>query len=192
MDLQDIDPKLLKIVALAKNGVGGEKAQAIRIVKRICARDGLNFDEVMDGKDQPQKREPEFKIVSKDEVQVAIQVAARFASTPEYPDVRGGRFRGYKLGYVEYTATTARHIETVNAIEIYLAAYRKEKKNIAKALQQAFVINHGLYSQFREDRDEERPAPTAEQLKEQERAIRLTGALSEDVDLVKRIGSVKQ
>lgn len=192
MDLQDIDPKLLKIIALAKHGVGGEKEQAIRIVKRICLRDGLDFDEVMAGKDQPKKYEPEFKILTKDEVQIAIQVAARFASTPEHPDVRGGRFRGYKLGYVEYTTTAARHIETINAIEIYLAAYRKEKKNIARALQQAFVINHGLYSQFKEDREDDRPAPTKDQLEEQARAIALTGALSEDVDLVKRIGSVKQ
>lgn len=36
-----------KVVRLAKEGIDGEKANAIRIVKKLCAKHDLNFDDVM-------------------------------------------------------------------------------------------------------------------------------------------------
>lgn len=48
----DIDPKLTKIIALAREGIGGEKTAAIKAVKRICEREGLDFDDVMSTTDE--------------------------------------------------------------------------------------------------------------------------------------------
>lgn len=191
MDMENIDPKLLKVIALAKQGVGGEKENAIRMVRAICQREGLDYDFVMsDGGALPKKYSTDIKVRSKDELRIIIQVAAKFATSPENPHVRGGYYRGYRECYVEYTATAAQHIDTLNAISVYLAAYRKEKANFMRALNKAFVSHHNLYPQF--DSDDDEPAePKEKTLQERQddwRAAHVQMSLSEDVKLRKQLG----
>lgn len=44
------DQTLIKVIEVAKRGIGGEKNSAIRLVKKECEKRGLNFDEAMRGK----------------------------------------------------------------------------------------------------------------------------------------------
>lgn len=189
--MDNIDPKLLKVIALAKHGIGGEKETAIRMVRQICEREGLDYDFVMsDGGALPKKYSTDIKVRTKDELRIIIQVAAKFATSPENPHVRGGYYRGYREVFVEYTATAAQHIDTLNAISVYLTAYRKEKANFMRSLNKAFVAHHNLYPQF--DTDEEEPQEhkpkTLEERQDDWRAANIGMALSEDVKLHKQLG----
>lgn len=192
--MDDIDPKILKIVALAKAGVGGEKETAMRMVKQICEREGIDFDELMSDRNAPKQFEPEIKVRSRDEMRIIIQVVARFGTTPEHPDVRAGYYSYTKEVWVRYTCTPSMHIDTLNAINVYLKAYRKEKKNFMDALKNAFVQHHNLYSQYHEE-DDEPEAPKEKTLEERQadwRAANMMMAMTESVKLTKEIDSGEQ
>lgn len=189
--MDDIDPKLLKIVALAKHGIGGEKDVAIALVKRICERDGLDYDAVMSDTDMPKEYIADIKVRGRDELQVAIQVAARFATTAEHPQVRGGYYAFDKTIRLRYTCTAARHFETLNAINVYLKAFRNEKKKFLRSLGEAFYSHHGLFSTYAEEpaEDAEPPKPKTKQEREDEwRAMNMMQAMTESVNLTKEIG----
>lgn len=189
--MDDIDPKLLKVVALAREGIGGEKETATRMVRKICKEQGIDFDVLMSGRDQPRSFEYWTKVRSKSELRVCIQVAARFATTPEHPNVFG-RYSSYdKEVRLEYTTTMPKHVETLNALDVYLRAFRKEKKKILEALGDAFTSRHGLYSQFREEPDEDAEPEKPETLEEKQarwRAANLAEAMLENVQVTKQIG----
>lgn len=189
--MDEINPKLLKIIALAKAGIGGERTAAIELVHKICDREGLNFDEVMSDTagDMPHLYEFDIKIRTKDEYRIALQVICRFGLTEEYPDIKGGYYRGYREVFFKYTATATRHIETLNAIDIYLKTYRKEKKNILEALKDAYVAKHNLYPQFDLKRDDEPPRErTDEERRKTWRTANVMQGLTESVNLQKQIG----
>lgn len=186
MDIENINPKLLKIIALAKGGVGGERTAAVNMVRAICEREGLDFDVVMSDKgEMPTEFEPDIKIRTKDELRVIIQVASKFATTPEYPNIRAGYYIGYREVWVKYTTTAAQHIDTLNAIAVYLKAYRREKKNFLRSLQTAFVAHHGLYPQFEQDEAEEQEPrqKTLEEKQDDWRAANMRMAMTESVNL---------
>lgn len=187
---ENIDPKLLKIIALAKGGFGGEKDTALRLVRQICKREGLDFDEVMsDGGDMPKEYEPDIKIRSKDELKICIQVAARFALTPEHQSINAGYYRGYREVWLKYTTTAARHIETLNAIDAYLRVYRIEKKHMVEALKLAFSNKHHLYPQFDTAGDDEPSKPLSDEERAKHwRAANIKEGLMESVKLTKQIG----
>lgn len=189
----DIDPKLLKVVALAKGGIGGEKDAAIAMVKRICDREGLDFDEVMDDHDKPKEYTPEIKVRNREELQIAIQVAAKFATTKEHPQVRG-RYYGYDRTIILwYTCTPAQHIDTLNAVNVYLKAFRKERTNFLRSLQTAFYSHHNLFSQFKDDDGDDEP-PKEKTLQERQdtwRAVQMMQAMTESVNITKEIGDGK-
>lgn len=190
--MDNVNPKLLKIIALAKGGVGGERESAIRLVRSICEREGLEFDAVMsETGDMPKTFEPDIKVRHKDELRICIQVAARFAATAENPGVTGGAYRGYKEIYLKYTCTAARHIDTLNAIDVYLKAYRREKKNMLEALKDAFTAKHSLYPQYDTEDDEPPKERTDEDRLKTWRAANLMQGLTESVNLHKQIGKGK-
>lgn len=188
--MDDINPKLLKIIALAKQGVGGERDNAIKLVSDICEREGLDFEAVMgEQPDTPREYKPDIKVRSRDELRIAIQVASRFATTAEHPGVRGGYYgRDYGEIWLRYTTTASKHIDTLNAISVYLTAYRREKKKFAKSLQVAFYSHHSLYPQFEQDGDA-RPEKeyTLEDKQDRLRAAQMMMAMTEQVNVHKQI-----
>jgi hypothetical protein len=188
--MEDIDPKLLKIVALAKAGVGGEKDTALAIVKQICERDGIDFDAVMSDTDMPREYIiDEYKVRSRDELQIAIQIVARFATTKEHPDVRGSYYSYDKTIRLRYTATAARHIDTLNALAVYLKAYRAEKRKFLRSLNSAFYSHHNLFSQFSEDTEDDKPLKekTKQELEDEWRSVQMMQAMTEEVQIRKQL-----
>ena len=153
--MQDIDPKLLKVVALAKDGVGGEKTNAIKIVKRLCAELDLNYDDVMNATEfrayeRPYERNNEHDII--------VQILYKFATTPEHPGVRGNK--RYKEFYI--TTTPAKYIETMQALAIYIAAYRKDRRRIITDLPMAFIQKHEIFGGHNDPESESKPPTKAE------------------------------
>jgi len=138
-----INDKLLKVIALAKQGVGGEKTAAIATVKRICQTHGLDYDEVMGAADHAQVREYvlDIKWRNKLEEDMLAQVCLKFACTPEHPDLF---YNTYRKVYI-YNTTAAKHLETINAASVYLHQFRKERKKLEQAILGAFCQKHRLY-----------------------------------------------
>ncbi|MFA5172562.1 MAG: hypothetical protein WC426_13455 [Sulfuriferula sp.] len=178
--LDDIDPKLLKIVALAKGGVGGEKDTAIRIVKKLCADLGLEYDDVMNA---TEFRKYEIPYERNNEHDIIVQILYKFATTPEHPGVRGNK--RYKEFYI--TTTPSKYIETMQAIAVYIAAYRKERRRIITDMPLAFIHKHEIFGGHN-DPDDERKQPTRAELEAARRASRLAENM-DDVTLTKAIES---
>lgn len=131
--------RLGKIVALAKNGSGGEKANAIRIIKKICKQHGLDFDEVMNDEYRTVK---EFTISyrSNDEKEVLVCCVYRYAFL-KYGDDLWGVYPK-KMGF---KTTPEKYIETLNAFSVLKGLYKKEKKIIEQATFLAFRKKHELF-----------------------------------------------
>lgn len=181
LKMKSIDDKLLKIVALARQGIGGEKTAAIRLVKRICEKQGLDFDDVMRATDY---REYDLHIATRNnlEVEIMAQVMFKFALSDEHPGLQYNR----RAKIFFYTCTPSMHIETSNAASVYLAAYRKEVKKYALQVQEAFVAKHQLY---RPTSGDEKPEPlTLEQMLKVARLREIANDMA-DVKLRKNLGA---
>jgi len=183
--MSDIDPKLLKIVALAKQGIGGEKDAAIALVRKICTRENIDFDELMSEDTEQYKRyELHIKWRTIDEEDMLAQVCFRFAVTKDHDDLRFNR----KLKYFIYTTTAAKHIETLNAAHIYLREYRKVRKQMIEEIRSAFVQRNRLFSQYdSDDEPQEMKLPTADELRRAERVMMMAADMPH-VQIQKQIG----
>lgn len=143
MQSDKVDEKLLRIIALAKHGYAGEKSAALAMVRRICAKENLDFDEVMGYDEHAQYHEYELHINWRGplEQQLLAQVCYRFALTDKEPHLRYNKYHHFFV----YKTTAVKHLETVNAATIYLRAYRKEKKKMEQLVLSAFVNKNRLF-----------------------------------------------
>lgn len=143
----DVNKELLgKIVALAKNGVAGEKENAIRIVKKLCSQHNLNFDDVMNDTNI----EKHILEIKKGDLQLAVQIIARYAKMSLDGDVRNS----YDGRSVMFETTKEKYIETVNAYSILSHKYKEEKKILIKSFEDAFFSKHDLfYKPTQEERE---------------------------------------
>lgn len=137
----DLDEKLVKIVELAKHGVGGEKQVAMRMVERKCRELGLDPADVMSGVNVkeytiPYKGKAEHDIIS--------QICWKFAVIQEYPNLW---WRKYEKVFIIKT-TAEKYLETMNAITLYMKAYRQERRLLIRNLPMAFVSKHQIYSEI--------------------------------------------
>lgn len=136
--MAELDRKLGKIIQLAKHGIGGEKEVALDMVRRICEEKDLDFGVVMSDDEKITKYTISYK--SKKEMSIISGIAAKILDNPD-----GFYYnRWYKQLYVETTA--AKYIELTYAIEIYLAAFRKERRQIVRDIPRAFAMKHKLWA----------------------------------------------
>lgn len=183
----NIDERILKIIELARNGVGGEKANAQRILRNICRKQGLLYDDIIN---HVQEEFAEHIIsvgrLTKLEVEVAAQVVFRFATTKEHPklailqDRHTRRTVGFKV-----ICTPSHAAEAQYAVDVYLRAYRSEMKRIARDSQIAFIMKHDLYPRYEKPIDKRQL--TDEELAEIERATMASMQMA-DVSIHKAIG----
>lgn len=181
--MDELDPKLLKVVALAKAGIGGEKENAIAIVRRLCEQHNLDFDDVMGAEEKVAERALYYK--HDYEENVAAAVVFRFGATKEHPDVNYNKHRRVMF----FEGTIQQYVECLNAMDAYLRVYRRERKRILNDLPGAFIAKHRLWTQWddSDDRPERKP-PTLEERQASYRRAQLGEAMLEDVKVQKRIG----
>lgn len=148
------EERLGKIVALARGGVGGEKETAIKMVKALCAKHDLNFEEVMNASEAVKEYWIDHK---KSEQQLLVQIICRYAHRTIddgiQPSIGGTR--------LYFKTTQEKYIETLNAWEILQPLYQTERKLLEKALFNAFLQKHQLFYQ-----------PTPEEHRKQMRRIK--------------------
>lgn len=142
------DDKLGKIVALAKRGIGGEKSAAIRMVKKLCSKYGIDFDTVM--RVEQSKNEYVYYYKRDSEETVAAHVLFKFLNVNS---IGHNKMRKVFI----YECTPEMNIEILNAMPIYMKAYRKERKRIMDETAHAFIIKHQLFSNVDDDKKESKP-----------------------------------
>lgn len=175
------EKRLGKIIALAKGGIGGEKETAIKMVKTICKKYSLDFDEVMGAGDTMAEHWLHFK---RGEKKIAIQVVCRYALTEKEQNILGNSKT------IRFKCTQEKYIETLNAFEVLAPLFKKELKKIRKSIYFGFLQKHDLYPQFRR----ETSVPKKEETPEEMRARFVGAKLAEDMEdakIIKRLSPAK-
>ena len=161
-----VDERTLKIVELARTGIGGEKEAAQRILQRICAKQGLSYEDLIN--DTSEKCSEHLIVtgkLTKNEQTIVAQVIYRFATSKEHPNLWISRSRRNRVlkGFIA-VCTPAQAVEAQYAVKIFLRAYRTEVKRIERETKIAFVMKHELFPQYETEGDKD------EELTEEKRA----------------------
>jgi len=164
--------KIGKLVQLARRGVGGERKNALAILKRLCEKNNLDIKEVLE--ESESIREYVFKY-RRGELTIAARCALRYGCT--------NKNQVEKLGYNTYRrviifeTTKERYIETINAYDILSKLYREEKKRSQEVFEIAFIMKHDL-NYKNDDVDRKRSKePTQEEIENMKRASLMTMSL---------------
>lgn len=177
--------RLGKIVALAKNGIGGEKTAAMKVLKSLCKKYDLVLDDVLN---DIGIEEFSFEI-KKGQRKLAIQVIARYAYTQKGDSV-GFTRSGTR---VFFKTTKEKYIETVNAFAVLSRLYRTEQKEFRETFFDGFLYKHNLFYQM--TREEEIEHFKNQNLTpEEEKRLRLATSLAlgmKDAKLHKALKSGK-
>lgn len=182
--------RLGKIVALAKGGVGGEKENAIRMVKAICAKHHLDFDAVME---DIALSEYTFDYANAIEEQLLPQILQKYCKP--YADKRMDILFNNTRKLMFIKTTKEKYVEGLNAWDVLRKLYRVEKKKMEKTLLFAFLDKHQLYYEPTEEEkaDALRAAMMEgdpDEMEHRRRGRRLAGEL-DDANLQKRLGPEK-
>lgn len=167
--------RLGKIVKLAKNGIGGEKANAIKLLKTLCDKYGLKFEEVM----EQGELESEHIIHYKKEIHTRLvaQIVYKYSGCDT---IEVNRYRRT----VRIKSTQEKYIETLNAVDVLVRLYDKERKKFKDAVFYGFLDKHRLYSD-RKEGDEEKEF-TDDEIAVRRAGYRMAGQM-EDAELLKRL-----
>ena len=162
------DPeKLGKIIQLARYGTGGEKANAIRIVKAMCIKYALVYDDLMS--DQEKISEYSLHYRTAEEEKLAMQIIIKFAYEGKKGDMSGSSYR--KMLF--FNTTKERYLETMNAWAVLNRLLKSEKRKISNSVYYGFLEKHDLYYY-----------PTAEETKKQKK-----DKMSKEEEEARRVGS---
>lgn len=144
-DEPKLDERSMRIVALARSGVGGEKENARRILRQICEKKHLDFDQVLAGtNDEIAERKLILGRLTKDEVSVIARVIMNFGLSEDHKTLNVLYYGSKPAGFA-FECSKATLIETEHAANIYLRAFRKERRQIMDSLSAAFVMKQHLY-----------------------------------------------
>lgn len=130
--------KIGKLVALARNGIDGEKQAAIEILKKLCEKHDFNFDDVMSGSEEMLEYELKYK---NGQLKLARGVIARYGAISIIDKYYIDKFS--KTIY--FSTTKQKFLETIHAYSILSRQYEKEKKETLKAFHKAFQYVNDLY-----------------------------------------------
>ena len=144
-EVPKLDERSLRIVALARAGVGGEKENARRILRQICEKKHLDFDQVLAGtNDEITERKLILGRLTKDEVSVIARVIMNFGMDKDHKTLNVLYYNNKPTGFA-FECNKATFIETEHAANLYLLAFRKERRQILNSLSAAFVMKQHLY-----------------------------------------------
>lgn len=168
----EIDERSLKIVELARRGVGGEKEVAQAILRKICKANGWDYEEVLHS---ATSRVEEFRIkfgktkLTEAEHYIAAHVLLRFVTTKEHQDlwVLSDPATGKPNGFA-YKCTKEQHIQATYAVGVYLREFRKGLRTVKDDFKLAFIVKNRLFRDYETEGDDREL--TEEQIEQRRRA----------------------
>ena len=183
------EERLGKIVELARRGASGERENAQDILRKLCIKYGLEYEEVLNG--GAAVKEYRLTYRTAEEHRLLCQVVSRYAKLTMEDSTWINR--GRKT--VMFKTTEEKYIETANAWDVLRPLFAKEKKRIADALFMGFLEKHWLYYTPTEEEHEAhlkqvldgRVAESEEEARARRMGESIAGQL-EDADILKRIG----
>lgn len=173
MNLEEIKRRLMKMKALANAGVGGERANAERLLAELAAKHGINLDDL----DGEEIEEFEVKFTQAWQRKLLGQLTAIMRQEKRKRgevlrdkecELWRSRFGSKYCKFEEFTvyATRCDWLELTAKFEVLKAAYKRQCKNFYLA----FLMANDLLT----DPDYDAPKPTREQLEAYNEALRLS------------------
>jgi hypothetical protein len=175
------EERLGKIVEIAKRGYGGEKENAIKIVKALCKKHGLNFDLLMQGGEKIQEYAIPYK--KKTYENLVSQIISVYGFIDENTEIFQNKIR--KMFFIN--TTQEKYFETLNAVDVLTRLYEKEKAKIKDAVFYGFLEKHDLWNPYPKQRKKEKKM-TAAEAKAREAGSSLARHM-EDAEILKRLKS---
>ena len=180
------EDRLKAIVTMAKKGTKFEKRNAITILKKLCKKHDLVFEELMEDENI---QEFTFEYKGKIPEQVAFQI---------YFKIIGGEYITNNGYYIFLKTTKEKYIEFEVAFNAYRRTYKKEQKKLAerhkqekKVFQNAFIQKHNLFGdpsdEMKERRKKKAKKITDQELKDIELACRMAGEMEEEANIYKQL-----
>ena len=173
MNLEEIKKRLMKMKALANAGVGGERANAERLLAELAAKHGINLDD-LDGKEI---EEFEVKFTQAWQKKLLGQLAAIIRQEKRKRgevlrdkecELWRSRFGSKYCKFEKFTvyATKCDWLELTARFEVLKADYKRQCKDFYLA----FLVSNNLLT----DPDDDAPPPTREELEAYSEALRLS------------------
>lgn len=166
MNLDEIKKRLMKMKALANAGVGGERANAEKLLVELAEKYGINLDEFDDG-EEIEEREVKFSQLWQRRLFSQLEGIMRQEKRKRGEMLRDNELKLYRLRFDYgkfckvtkfYTyATKSEWIELMAKFEVLKAAYKRQQKSFYLA----FLMANDLLT----DPDDDAPEPTPEERK---------------------------
>ncbi len=163
MNIDEIKSRLMKMKALANAGVGGERANAEKLLEELARKYGINLDEFEDGEEVVSF---EFKFSSTWQRKLLSQLVGLMRQEKKK---RGEALREKELEIYSWVykrgrenertvyATKSDWLELMAKFEVLKAAYKRQQTNFYLA----FLMANDLLT----DPDDDAPEPTPEERK---------------------------
>lgn len=163
MNIEEIKKRLTKMKALANAGVGGERANAEKLIVELAEKYGINLDEFEDGEEIVEYK---FNFSATWQRKLVGQLAALMRQEKKK---RGEALREKELNIYSWVykrgrenertvyATKSDWLELMAKFEVLKAAYKWQQKSFYLA----FLMANDLLT----DPDDDAPKPTREQEK---------------------------
>jgi hypothetical protein len=157
--------KLKKIEALARSGVGGEKATAQRMLDALCEKHGITLDQII----SPEKKPVRFPYKDELDMTLLCHIAMNICQTRKITNwkTRKGRAICFEL-------TIAQAIDVEDAFRHYREAWRKQLKEFMSA----FVNANRLFPPDEGDDDKPKQEPTPDSRARAMRIMQLMQGMS--------------
>lgn len=172
------------IVSMAKMGTENESKNAVRILKKICKKYDLIFDELME-----EETEYHFKYNGLVSQKLAFQIFFKIINAKNVT---------YNSDFLIFKTTKEKFIDFENAFEIYKKLFTKEKRKLKKRHAQenklftsAFIQRHEIFGVVPDEDKEERKKKakkiSAKEIEDIKIFMRMAGEMDEDAKIFKQL-----
>lgn len=148
-----IKDRMLKLLALARQGVGGEAENAQAFLQKLLSRHGMTMADLEDS-EQPKAR-VKFTWKTEEEHAILVAVICRALNARDFSCWKMGKRKGF-----EVMLTVAQRVE----VELSMAAYMPEFKRQQALMMAAFIHRNSIYPNVKSDTPSDAPPPSAEDL----------------------------
>lgn len=133
-----IKSKLIKIYNLSVRGVGGEKANAESLLKKMLAKHGLTIDEILDGEFKDAEELKWYPVRTASDKALFFQCLASVIHKSEFSTSRNRR----KRGIIGVNLSKLNHVELCEKYAFFKKLYKKESDEF----RTAFYLVNNLYN----------------------------------------------
>ncbi len=167
--------KIKKVQALAENGIGGEKTNAKKILKKLLKKyDLIENDILSEDKEMFTK-----KLKQGHKTKLFILILSKFLSGDSFDEMWFSNNSYSKIYH--FDATIAEHIDIEESYNFYIKLFEEEKDR----LLHAFFIRHNIFGKP----DPKNPPTEEEELAADKAANMAYGLSNEEPDIKKRLNS---